>query len=197
MQGTFLIFDEYTTFSDIKNKDGVVKKVNNQIKAFRNASITMSISCVGWRLYGKPLEKLIFFVRQTIKLPFINPKPSFLEDIQNYDFIYMRRPPYINPNFLRMLKKIKMEKPSIKIIMELPSYPYDKEISNLIHYPILLKDRLARRHLHKYVDRIATLNDDKEIFGIQTIKIKNGYDFASFPARIPTPPKSRVLTSVV
>ena len=188
MYGAYLLFQSYSNYSAIAKENGIIKKINSQIQAFCNANIIMSMVFSEWKLFRQPLENLNFILKLIYRLPFINPESILNDNIKKYDFIYMRRPGFMNPNFLRMLKKIKTENPSIKIIMELPTYPYDEEISDFIHYPLLLKDRLARRHLHKYVDRIATLTDDKEIFGISTIKIKNGYDFASFPARIPTPP---------
>ena len=61
-----------------------------------------------------------------------------------------------------------------KIILELPTYPYDLEIKKDNIFTKL--DKKYRLNLYKYVDRIVTYSDDEEIFGIKTIKISNGID---------------------
>ena len=183
LKGAYLLF--YSREHHNAKENGIIRKINSQIQTFCNANINMTIIFSNVKLFGKSFKNLNIIQMLGYRLPFINPSIVFTENIKEYDFLYMRRPPFMNSGFLYMLKKIKTEKPSIKIIMEFPTYPYDKEISDFVHYPLLIKDRFARRHLHRYVDRIATLTDDKEIFGIPAIKIKNGYDFRSFPARTP------------
>ena len=72
--------------------------------------------------------------------------------------------------FFRYLKKIL----DLKIIIEIPTYPYDKEYTKLSYK--ILSDKILRKYNKKYVDRIVTFSSDNEIFGIKTIKINNGID---------------------
>ena len=105
---------------------------------------------------------------------------SFLEG-KRYDFVYVRR---INPNcksVLALLRKVREANPGCKIVYEIPTYPYDFEHNTLVLKVLLFIDRIYRKHLRRYVDRIATLTDDKEIFGCKTLKITNGVDCASIP----------------
>lgn len=66
----------------------------------------------------------------------------------------------------------------MKIILEIPTYPYDGEKIN--HTGIKKKkywiEKKYRKSLYKYVDRVVTFSEDDEIFGIKTIKISNGID---------------------
>lgn len=63
---------------------------------------------------------------------------------------------------------------NIKIILEIPTYPYDNEIKN---QSVFVKmDKYYRKRLYKYVDRIVTYSEDKEIWGIPCINISNGID---------------------
>ena len=44
-------------------------------------------------------------------------------------------------------------------------------------------DRIFRRRMARWVDRIVTFSDDPEIFGRPTIRISNGIDFRSIPLK--------------
>lgn len=99
-------------------------------------------------------------------------------DVLDNSYIYVRY--NMSDSFLfKQLKRIKQNKKNIKIAVEIPTYPYDgelksnhfvKKISNNIR---LSKDRNIRKKLFKYVDRIVTFSDDKEIWNIKTINISN------------------------
>lgn len=113
------------------------------------------------------------------RLPFTNVDPhwKYIHSFDRVDFIYLRKP-YMSFAFIRFLKQIKRNSKA-KVIIEFPTYPYDGELrERIIDYPIYFKEKIARRFLRGNVDRIATLTDDEFIFGVQTIKILNGYDFS-------------------
>ena len=67
------------------------------------------------------------------------------------------------------------------MILELPTYPYDGELSNSY---IKMEDAYYREQLKKYVDRIATYTNDSEIWGISCINLKNGIDLVNIPINI-------------
>jgi glycosyltransferase involved in cell wall biosynthesis len=98
------------------------------------------------------------------------------------DAMYFRRTT-LDSYAVRFFRDVKKHNPKCKIVMELPTYPYDKEMSTFIEWPRLIKDRWSRRKLKQYIDRIVTLSDDDEIFGIPTIKTVNGIDFDTVPLR--------------
>lgn len=75
------------------------------------------------------------------------------------------------------LKKIRKIAPSIKIFWEIPTYPYDHEGKDLKMLPLKIKDKLWKKYLFKYVDRIVTHSDDDYIFDIKTIKASNAIDY--------------------
>ena len=65
---------------------------------------------------------------------------------------------------------------NIKIILEIPTYPYDLEYTN-VNFLAKLKhsiEKIYRQKMKKYIDRIVTFTNDEEIFGIKTISINNG-----------------------
>lgn len=77
-------------------------------------------------------------------------------------------------NVCYILKEVKTRKPNIKIIIEIPTYPYDQEFPN--RSLSLVLDKINRKKLDSYVDKIATFSDDKKIWNIDTINISNGVD---------------------
>jgi hypothetical protein len=167
-KGLFIYGNEYLISK--KNVNGIDKKVFNQIIALNNYSIECKQYCF-------PIEKNNLLHKIKIRLPFINSGPiwHYNDKFKDLDFLYFRRTEFFSIYCILMLKRIKRNNPNVKIVVEIPTYPYDLEISSsLIDFPFLLKDRFNRRFLHKYVDRIVTVEDSTKIFGIETIKMING-----------------------
>lgn len=103
---------------------------------------------------------------------------KLLDDIYQPDFIYIRSI-FIDKGFIGFLRDLKSKYSNSKIIIEFPTYPYDKGNKLDINYIFFLKDKYYRRYLKRYADRIATYSGDKVIFGIPTIEIVNGIDVAA------------------
>ena len=97
-----------------------------------------------------------------------------------YDSVYIRYPES-DLFFLRFLKAAK--KNESKIIVEIPTFPYDLEGNDSLKGRIIrILDKSCRVYLKRYVDRIVTFSDDDEIFGIKTIRTINGIEFDSLSA---------------
>ena len=91
------------------------------------------------------------------------------------DTVYIRSNHNASPFTIRMVRK--MKKAGMKVVMEIPTYPYDAEYSSRSFWQRPQTDRLFRRLLAKQMDAIVTFSDDDFIFGQRTIKISNGIDF--------------------
>jgi glycosyltransferase involved in cell wall biosynthesis len=102
----------------------------------------------------------------------------------NYQFVYMRSNHNANPFTIEMVKR--MKRAGIKVVMEIPTYPYDREYFNASMRRALLPDRIFRRQLARQLDAIVTFSDDDSIFGKQTIKISNGIDFEHVRMKLPS-----------
>ncbi len=98
------------------------------------------------------------------------------EEVQ---FVYIRSNHNANPFTIYFVKQLK--RLGIKVVMEIPTYPYDHEY--LGRERELFVDRLFRKQLCKYIDRIVTFSNEETIFGRPTIRISNGIDFNSIPLR--------------
>ncbi|MFA6830678.1 MAG: glycosyltransferase family 1 protein [Bacteroidaceae bacterium] len=97
------------------------------------------------------------------------------------DVCYIRSFHNANPGTINLVKKLKAKK--IKVIMEIPTYPYDNEYRDppLSVSIGLLIDRVYRHRLAKTIDAFVTFSDCDTIFGQKTIRISNGISFNKIP----------------
>ena len=93
------------------------------------------------------------------------------------DFAYIRSNHNANPFTIKMVKKMKDK--GIKVVMEIPTFPYDSEYKVQGISRQIFQDKLFRRRLASNFDAIVTFSDYQEIFGQRTIRISNGIDFGS------------------
>lgn len=99
-----------------------------------------------------------------------------LEALNKPDFIYIRRT-VADKAYIGFLREIKKKYPACKIIIEIFTYPYDRDdFGKWNAWPFYLKEIIYRRKLKKYVNRFVTYSQDKEIFGVPTICTTNGVD---------------------
>ena len=93
------------------------------------------------------------------------------------EFVYIRSNHNANPFTIHMVKQLK--KAGMKVVMEIPTYPYDQEYFNKSMRRQLIQDKLFRNQFAKHLDGIVTFTEEDFIFGQKTIKISNGIDFNS------------------
>ncbi len=161
---------------DFENLDGVPKKVISQCKAL---SKDFAVELIYYHAGQVRLRELASGRQRQLgkassKLDVLRTAGDLVEK-GSYGCMYIRYPrsDYL---FLRLLKKAK--KQGIRIAMEIPTYPYDMEGYETFKGRIINGlDRHYRKQLHRYVDRIVTYSDDREIFSIPTINTINGVDF--------------------
>ena len=158
---------------DLDKLNGVSKKVLNHYKTFGKFYNTELLS------YGP--NCLYYFhdgVIDTIALGKLNRRLklyAFIKEnlvLNGYSFTYIR---YHLSDFLFIYTLKLLNKKNNKIVIEIPTFPYKRELlkwkNGLIRY---LVDLVANPFLRLYVGRIVTYSDDKRIFGIQAINTING-----------------------
>lgn len=183
MKGLFLLFGGFDAYN------GISKKIAYQIEALQYFHITMKIchyECFAdgsrsWMINEQKLRKwnntLPYKLRKRIDYSIIL---KYIKE-EKVNFVYWRYFHNANPFLIRFANAIK--RLGVKIILEIPTYPYDQEF---IHWKGRIEisiDSLFRHQFCKYVDRIVTFSNDKEIFGRPTIRISNGIDFNKIPLR--------------
>lgn len=178
----------FLLFHGFNEANGISKKILYQIKAFKANGLethlcylnetdhskqriidnqTIADYGAGWK--GKikkrfEYESVVHYVRE-----------------QHIDYVYMRSNHNANPFTIRMLRR--MKKTGIRIVMEIPTYPYDQEYITPFMKTELFIDRCFRKKLASFLDAIVTFSDYDNIFGIPTIQISNGIDFSELPVK--------------
>ncbi len=169
MKGYFIHYNARDTI-------GVSRKIDMQLKEF---SKRYNVEELDIKMSTKN-----FFVNALSVLPFFSICWDYrhaYEAIESPDFIYIRKAGGDRKHY-KFLKYIKSRYPKCKILVEIPTYPYWKESLQSLTGILLIKDYFNYRLiLNKYIDRIVTYSADDEIFGVQTIRVKNGINVQSIP----------------
>lgn len=96
---------------------------------------------------------------------------------EGIDFAYLRSNHNASPFTVKMVKQMKEN--GMKVVMEIPTYPYDSEYKAQGMSHQIFQDKIFRDQLAKHLDAIVTFSDYDVIFGQRTIRISNGIDFDS------------------
>ncbi|GIP39894.1 glycosyl transferase [Paenibacillus sp. J31TS4] len=166
-----------------KKYEGVAKKIHSQIEIFNGESLYTKLYCYE--------SKNSFLFKVARHLPFNSFvfEKKYNSEFNGSDFIYIRKMAF-DIDFILLLKNIKKNNPRIKVVIELPTYPYDKERSRrIIYFASNIKDAFYKHKLKKYVDRIVTFSNDDIIFGIPAIKLSNGIDCNRITSKKPSDAK--------
>ena len=157
----------YIFFSNTKSS-GVSKKINMQIAEMAKYS---EIELITLPKRSRKLIKRIWGILLWTSNQY--DYKQLFSQLVNPAFLYIR---YARSDrkAIEFYKKVKEYYPKCKIIIELPTYPSDKECWWSINYFFLLKDRYYRRELKRYVGRFVTFSTDEVIWGVPTIRIMNG-----------------------
>lgn len=162
----------YITYIDLFHtmSCGITNKVMSQIKIFQQHFEKIYYTC--WRgqmIYLMDGDSIIE-KEYSITVETCNTVIDTWIDKYKIQRIYVRYN-LANKWFLQFLKSQKEK--NIKLMLEIPTYPYDGEITNT---RLKMEDEYYRRYLYKYVEWIATNSDSKNIWGIPCVKLLNGVD---------------------
>ncbi|MDE6624948.1 MAG: glycosyltransferase family 4 protein [Lachnospiraceae bacterium] len=168
-------------FSDAES-NGICKKILSQVNTLKKMGFEVDFAYTkNGEVYLKQKEENILLGQVPKVLNIILAHRIFAAHLkkERYDAVYVRHC-VISPYYIHLLSILR--KNSNKIVVEFPTYPYDKELSKGIKLRLgYCMDCLCRNRMKRYVDRIITYSEHDEIFGIPTIKTINGVDFDSIP----------------
>ncbi len=177
----------FVTTWDFTESDGVCKKILSQVKAFRQHGYSVDYTYMKngstyvnkdgvdtWLGNNHHLSKLYghrHIAKYTVKAA--------------YDHVYIRSNKS-DPWFITLIKNLKRNN-RCKIVMEIPTWPEDKEyITGIRSKLVMFVDRRYRGKLKKYIDRMATYYpSDGEIYGVKELDIINGIDVSTIKTITP------------
>lgn len=185
MKGLFIVFHGFSAHN------GISKKILYQRKALEDNGVKMGLCYIDIASDGTQRRMIDDVAIDEFGCGLkakINKRLSFCH-ITHYiqehgiDFIYIRYDHNANPILISWLARVKTL--GVKIALEIPTYPYDKEFirSKPTSKAKLLIEKCFRRQLMRHVDKIVTFSNDTEIFGRPTIRISNGIDFSQIKVK--------------
>src|SRR6185312_5013886 len=166
--------------------NGISKKIIAQINALRHLGMEIDICYLGGNDKDKFTARYVNekIIEKYSANNFINKFQwrcmyqnlyKYIED-SAVKILYIRYIHFGNPFFNCFLRRLR--KKGIKILLEIPTFPYDNEYKDIkwTSRIVLLIEKLSRRKFKKHVTRVVTLSNDIQIFGIPTVQISNGID---------------------
>lgn len=191
----------FLTHLYLEESNGITKKIESQVEALRQNGLEVHFCYFSleqgirfWSINDNHIDRIgtkkdIIF--KTLAGTYYNKIISYIKQ-EKIDYLYIRYRLNGSPFFNRFLNKV--HRNNTKILMEIPTYPYDGENSQtqfIKRLPVYL-EKHARANFHKYIERIITFSDDKEIFGIPTIRISNAIDIKRITLRDKKPNNSHL-----
>jgi len=179
---------------------GVRKKILGQCAAFKRLGYAFTIlyyedDHVKFRTNTNECISYRCSLKMWSRRKYISFLKDYLEKHQSeFDLVYARKS-LETPSSLAILKKLR--KHSKRIVSEIPTYPYDKELKGDISKLSLLRrikagimviwcDKICRNLMKRHIDCFAVVTDKKEytkVFGAPAIPISNGIDIDSIKIR--------------
>lgn len=170
----------YLTAYDLSNKsDGVAKKIISQVSCFERHGIEMEVvdaACLTRMQVNSIRNNISVLCGMSYSTDLLFSYVANMSNIEQFDFLYIRKG-FCDKTQIEALEKIKKRNPRIKILLEYPTYPYDKEIRGRRKFIALPIDKKYRLELKNYIDRAVTFSDDEELFGAKTLIISNAIDY--------------------
>lgn len=176
----------YLSFSGYFEYNGISKKKLAQVKGLKECgcnvvncyySIDLDSGHRLWMIDESVLIDLGTGIQAKIKKR-INYAPILAYIKKNQiSFVYIRFEHNANPFLIHFVRQLRNK--NVKVVMEIPTFPYDQEYITFESKCALFIDKLFRKSLAKQLNAIVTFSNQTEIFRQHTIRISNGIDFSS------------------
>lgn len=173
-------------------ESGVERKVRSQCKALQQYLDCELVVLPPVKYTGSIAEKIVR------RLPFTAAwrKWKYKGEFDDADFVYIRQV-YHDASFVRYLRALRRHNPNIKIVYEVPTYPYlTEQKTSTANSAFRKKEARWSVRAAKYLDRIVTFYDQDEIWGVPCIKLINGFDFSQVELPERPAPKDVQIISV-
>lgn len=179
----------FLIFHGFEEANGISKKIRYQVKALHECGADARLCYYDvdadghrkWMVNNEIIADLGQGKLAKIKRRFSYKAICRYAQREKIDFIYIRSYHNANPFTIKLVRQLKRQ--GARVVMEIPTYPYDQEYVTSGMKAGLLIDRLFRRRLAHALDAVVTFSDDKDIFGAPTIRISNGIDFDAIPLK--------------
>ena len=155
-------------------ESGVERKVRAQCKALNHYLNCELVILPPVQYKESAAEKII----RRLPLTAAWRKWKYKGEFDDADFLYIRQV-YHDASFVRWLRALRKQNPKIRIIYEVPTYPYlTEQKTSRANAAFRKKEARWAPRAAKYMDRIVTFYGQDEIWDVPCIKLINGFDFS-------------------
>ena len=185
MKALFIIFHGFEAYN------GISKKIHYQVDAMKSCGLDTQLCYINIDELGYQKRMVDDEVLESFEYGFKGKVKKWIDysSVLNYietnkiDIVYIRSYHNANPFLVSAVKHLK--KRNVKVLLEIPTYPYDDEYTDspFLNRLQLYIDKMFRHSLSKQLFRVVTFSNDKLIFGAPTIRISNGIDFKAIPLK--------------
>lgn len=178
-----MLFYTYWNFDDASTS-GICAKILSQRKVFEEQGYEVDFTFLSHEDFYIEVngDKKILQKKSRIwTKPLAERQLAKIAKLRRYDFVYMRYN-CTESGFMCLIKTLK--KLGSKIILEIPTFPYDGTYGKNMRDQIYLWiDKLYRGRMHKYIDCIVTYGNWEKILKVPTIRTFNGIDVKNIPMK--------------
>ncbi len=179
----------FLVFHGLSSSNGISKKIVAQVKAIKDLGLEThlaryEVKADGSRCWMLDEHVLADFgsgtcakVRKRIDY---NAILHYVIQSQT-NFVYIRSDHNANPFTIHLVRS--MREFGCRVVMEIPTYPYDQEYIAFRSKFNLFWDRCFRHKLAEKLSAIVSFTNETVIFGQKAIGVSNGVDFDSIPLR--------------
>ena len=173
----------FLIFHGIDPNNGISKKISYQVNALKACGMEIHLCYMDETTTKKRMvDNTVIADYGNGTMSKIRKRISFSSIVkyaieQQIQFVYIRSNHNANPFTIKMVRE--MKKAGMKVVMEIPTYPYDSEYKAQGMSKQIFQDKIFRNYLASQLDAIVTFSDYDSIFGQRTIRISNGIDFDS------------------
>ncbi len=186
MNVLFLVFHGFAEYN------GISKKIMSQVKALRQCGAEAVLCHTSFDAAGNQLrmignDEVVENFGNGLMAKF--KKRMCWDSLYRYildhqiELVYMRSYHNANPFLLHFVRRLR--KQGVRLVMEIPTYPYDQEYEDIPFYSKagFYIDKMYRKAMARELYRMIAFVDEKEIFGTPVITISNGIDFDMLPVK--------------
>ena len=173
-------------------ESGVERKVRAQRKALNRYLDCELVILPPVQYSGGIAEK----IRRRLPLTAAWRKWKYKGEFNDAEFLYIRQV-YHDASFVRWLRTLRRQNPKVKLVYEVPTYPYlTEQKTSRANAAFRKKEARWAPRAAKYMDRIVTFYGQDEIWGVPCLKLINGFDFSQVELPERPAPKDVQIISV-
>ncbi len=160
-------------FNDCNN-EGVIQKLIGQQQGFNKLGYQVDMVYNKGNTIYKNSEAMVITKRSYNRFRYYWYQDiKKLVSFEQYVFLWIRYS-ISTPSFISFLARGRHVHPKLKVILDMPTYPYADEWAGIRGRIALSMDSMYRSKLIRYVDRIAHSGPEKNIWQIPTTTMTNG-----------------------